>query len=114
MGNIAITGHHEARHRHTIAAALWIVVGIVTVVFFGDALTLLAVALAIVTAAWWVGRELEHRVNSHHARSRRPLGHDDEPAAVRMVGDSADRASVVDLRHRPDHGTVERRAIPVG
>ena len=117
MGNIAISGHYHARHGHTIAAAFWIVAGVVTVIFFGDALVLMAVALAIVTAAWWVGRELEHRVKSVGSRashSRRPLGHDDDPSAVRIVGDSGDRAAVIDLRHRPDHGTVERRAIPVG
>jgi hypothetical protein len=110
MGNMAISANLHARHRHTITAAFWIVVGIFAVIFLGDVLTLLAVALAIVTAAWWVSRELEHRV-SH---SRRPLGHDDDPAAVRMVGDSADRAAAVDLRHRLDRGTVKRRAIPVG
>ena len=116
MGFIAISRHQRARHSHTISAAFWIVVGVVVVIFFGDALTLLAVALAIVSAAWWVGRELEHRVKSNHARhvsgagSRASHSH----SAVRMVGDSADRAGAVDLRHRPHRRTVKRRVIPVG
>jgi hypothetical protein len=95
------------RHHHTITAALWMVVSIVAVIFLGDALTLLAVALAVVTAAWWAARELEHRLNSYRAsHSRRPL--------VGMVGDSAGRTAAVDLRHRPHHRTVGGRAIPVG
>ncbi|HUO40862.1 MAG TPA: hypothetical protein VMU34_24800, partial [Mycobacterium sp.] len=49
-------------------AAFWIVVGIVAVIAFGDALTLLALALAIVTTAWWVFREVEQRVSSGDAR----------------------------------------------
>jgi ABC-type nickel/cobalt efflux system permease component RcnA len=68
MGHITIGGHLGARYRHTIAAAFWIVVGMVAVIAFGDTLTLVAVALAVVTAAWWIWREVEHRVKSNDAR----------------------------------------------
>jgi hypothetical protein len=62
MRHISISGRHGARHRYTIAAALWVLVGIVAVIAFGDTLTLLAVALAIVMTAWWICRGVEHRV----------------------------------------------------
>jgi ABC-type nickel/cobalt efflux system permease component RcnA len=68
MRHITISEQHGARHLHTIAAAFWIVVGIVAVMAFGDALTLLAVALAIVTAAWWICREVDRRLKSNDAR----------------------------------------------
>jgi hypothetical protein len=61
-----ISGHHGARRM--VAAAFWIVVGIVAMIAFGDILTLLAVALAMVTTAWWIGREVEHRVKRNGAR----------------------------------------------
>jgi len=56
------------RHRHPTAAAFWIVVGVVAVIAFGDTLTLLALVLAVVTTAWWFGREVEHRVKGNGAR----------------------------------------------
>jgi hypothetical protein len=62
MQHISISGRHSAGHRYAIAAAFWIVVGTVAVIAFGDTLTLLAVALAIVMTAWWTCREVEHRV----------------------------------------------------
>jgi hypothetical protein len=68
MRYITISEDHGGRRRHTIAAAFWIVVGVVAVIAFGDTLTLLAVALATVTAAWWICREVEHRVKSNDAR----------------------------------------------
>lgn len=68
MRHITISEHHGARHRDAIAASFWIVVGIVAVIAFGDTLALLAVALAIVTAAWWMCREVEHRVKSNDAQ----------------------------------------------
>jgi hypothetical protein len=68
MRHITISEHGGARQRHTIAAAFWVVVGIFAVIVFGDALTLLAFALAIVTAAWWIFREVKHRVKSIDAR----------------------------------------------
>jgi hypothetical protein len=55
---------HTTISRHRVArqtvAALWIVAGIIAVIVVGDVFTLLA--LAIVTAAWWVLSEVEHRV----------------------------------------------------
>jgi len=42
--------------------------GIIMVIAFGDVLTLLAVALAIVATAWWVSRKLDHRVARNDAR----------------------------------------------
>jgi hypothetical protein len=68
MGYMTIGVHHGARHRHTIAAAFWIVVGIVAVIAFGDTLTLLAVALAIAATAWWIRGEIKHGVNGNDAR----------------------------------------------
>jgi hypothetical protein len=67
MRHIAISEHRGVRHRHTMAAAFWIVVGIVAVVAVGDTLTLLALVLAIFAAAWWICREVEHRVTSNDA-----------------------------------------------
>jgi hypothetical protein len=37
------------------------------VIAFGDALTVLAVAFAIVTTVWWIYREVEHRVERNDA-----------------------------------------------
>ena len=68
MGYMTISGHNGARHRHTIAAAFWIVVGIVAVIAFGDTLTLLAVALAVVATAWWIRGEIKHGVKGNGAR----------------------------------------------
>jgi hypothetical protein len=66
MWHITISGHHGSRH--TVAAAFWISVGIVAMIAFGDAFTLLAVALAIATTAWWIFREVEHRLESDDVR----------------------------------------------
>jgi hypothetical protein len=68
MRHITIKGHKGA---HDVEAAVfWIFAGIIVVIAFGDVLTLLAVALAIVATAWWVSRKLEHRV----ARNDAPMG----------------------------------------
>ena len=67
MREITISEHHGVRHRHTMAAAFWIVVGIVAVVAVGDTLALLALVLAIFATAWWICREAEHRVTSNDA-----------------------------------------------
>jgi hypothetical protein len=67
MREITISDHHGVRHRHTMAAAFWIVVGIVAVVAVGDTLALLALVLAIFATAWWICREVEHRVTSNDA-----------------------------------------------
>jgi cbb3-type cytochrome oxidase subunit 3 len=65
MWHTTISGHHGTHH--TVAAAVWIVAGIIAVIAFGDALALLAFALAIVSAAWWIYREVEHRVERNDA-----------------------------------------------
>jgi hypothetical protein len=58
MGLIAVGGQLGARHRHTIAAAFWTVVGIVALLTLGDALAFLGIALVIVTTAWWVAQRV--------------------------------------------------------
>jgi hypothetical protein len=67
-----ISGHHGTHH--IVAAAVWILVGIFAVVAFGDALTLLAVALAIVTTVRWIYREVEHRLERSEAEAA-PVTH---------------------------------------
>jgi uncharacterized membrane protein len=54
---------------HPIGEAVWIVAGIIVMFAFGDALTLLALALVIVTmtTAWWIDRKVEHRAGSSDA-----------------------------------------------
>jgi hypothetical protein len=54
--------HHDKRTpgRPPTVAAFWIIAGIIAVIVVGDPFTLLA--LAIVTTAWWIFREAEHRV----------------------------------------------------
>ena len=53
-------GHHGA---HDLEAAMfWIFGGIIVAIAFRDFLPLLAVAFAIVAAAWWVSRNVVHRV----------------------------------------------------
>jgi Flp pilus assembly protein TadB len=67
MRQTTISGHHETRY--PIAETLWILAGIVLIFAFGDALTLLVLALAIVTmtTAWWIHRRVEHRVDRNEA-----------------------------------------------
>ena len=67
MRHTTISGHHGTHD--TVAAAFWIVAGVLAVVAFGDVLALLAFALAIVTTAWWVYREVEDRVERNDAGS---------------------------------------------
>src|SRR6202008_717470 len=57
MRHTSISGHRVA---HQTVAAFWIIAGVIAVIVVGDALTLLA--LAIVTTAWWILSEVEHRV----------------------------------------------------
>jgi hypothetical protein len=67
MRQTTIDGHHETRY--PIAETLWIVAGVILSLAFGDGLTLLVVAFAIVgmTTAWWVHRRVAHRLDSSHA-----------------------------------------------
>jgi hypothetical protein len=62
MRHTTTSGHHFA---HQTVAAFWIIAGIIAVIVVGDAFTLLA--LAIVTTAWWIFREAEHRLERKHA-----------------------------------------------
>jgi hypothetical protein len=60
-------GHHGAYDLE--AAMFWIFGGIIVAIAFRDFLPLLAVAFAIVAAAWWVSHNVEHRV----ARTDAPM-----------------------------------------
>jgi Flp pilus assembly protein TadB len=61
----------SAQHgtRLPIAEALWVLAGIILLIAFGDALTLLALTFAIVTmtTAWWIYRKAEHRAERSDA-----------------------------------------------
>jgi len=80
MQHTTSSGHHVA---HQMVAGFWIIAGIFAVIVVGDAFTLLA--LAIVTAAWWIFREAEHRLERKHAgmapvtRLRPPLTSQRDP-----------------------------------
>ena len=65
MRHTTISGHHGAHDAE--ATVFWIFTGIIMVIAFGDVLTLLAVAFAIVTIAWWISRKVEHRVERNDA-----------------------------------------------
>lgn len=67
MRQTTITGRHDTHH--PIAEALWILAGIIVMLAFGDALTLLALTFAIVTmtTAWWTYRKVEHRFERNDA-----------------------------------------------
>jgi ABC-type bacteriocin/lantibiotic exporter with double-glycine peptidase domain len=58
-----------AATHHPIGEAVWIAAGIIVMFAFGDALTLLALALVTVTmaTAWWIDRKVEHRVDRSDA-----------------------------------------------
>ena len=62
MLQTTISGHHEARY--PVAETLWIVAGVILLLAFGDSLTLLVLALAIaaMTAAWWIHRRADGHV----------------------------------------------------
>src|SRR5262249_53307294 len=61
-----ISGHHVTRDAE--AAMFWIFAGIIILIAFGDALTVLAIAFAIVTAISWIYRQVEHRLERSHAK----------------------------------------------
>jgi len=82
-----ISGRHGT---HEVEVAVfWIVAGIIIVIAFGDALTLLALtfAIATMTTAWWIYRQAAHRAERSDAElapvtSLRPalIGHRDRKA----------------------------------
>jgi hypothetical protein len=61
-----ISGHRGTRDAE--AAVFWIFAGLITVIAFGDAVAVLAIAVAIVTAISWVYRKLEHRLERNDAQ----------------------------------------------
>ena len=62
MQQTTISGHHHTHY--PIGEAVWIVAGIIVMLAFGDALTLLALTFAIVAmiTTWWTYRKVDHRV----------------------------------------------------
>ena len=52
---------------HTIVAELSILAGVLMLVALGDALAVSALAVAFVLTAWWIYREIGHRVEARHA-----------------------------------------------
>jgi membrane protein implicated in regulation of membrane protease activity len=67
MQQTTISGQHGSRY--PVAEALWIVTGVFVMIAFGDALTLLVLAFAIVamTTAWLTYRKVKHRVERNDA-----------------------------------------------
>jgi hypothetical protein len=95
MGHITstISGH---RGTHDVEAAIfWIFAGLIMVIAFGDAVAVLAVAVAIVTAVAWIYRTVEHRLERNDARPA-PVTH----LRPELAGQH-DRASAHGLLHRP-------------
>jgi hypothetical protein len=67
-----ISGHHGTRD--TEAIVFWIFAGIILLIAFGEALSVLAVAFAIVAAISWIYRKVEHRLERNHAQTA-PVTH---------------------------------------
>ena len=67
MRQSTISGDHETRY--PIAETLWILAGIIVMLAFGDALTFLVLASAIVTiaTAWLIHRRVQYRADSNDA-----------------------------------------------
>ncbi len=57
------TMRHPGNH-DTVAAAFWLVAGIIVMIASGDALALLIAAVTIVTLVWRMIRAIEHRVRN--------------------------------------------------
>ena len=53
---------------HNVASAFWLVAGLIVLIVSGDAFAFLTAAAVIVTAAWWMIREIEHRVRKSAAK----------------------------------------------
>ena len=60
-----ISGHHGTRDAE--AVVFWIFAALIMVIAFGEALTVLAVAVAIVTGISWIYRQVAHRLERRHA-----------------------------------------------
>lgn len=65
MRHTTISEKHGTNH--TLVAEFWILAAVIGLVALGDALAVSAVAVAVVIAAWWIYREVEHRVERKHA-----------------------------------------------
>ena len=63
MMQTTISGHRGS----PIGEAVWIVAGIIVVMAFGDALVVLALALALaaMAAAWWIHHTADRRVQDN-------------------------------------------------
>ena len=68
MGHITsrISGHHGTHDLE--AAAFWVFGGIILLIAFGDAVAVLAVAVATLTAVAWIYRKIEHRFERNDVR----------------------------------------------
>jgi hypothetical protein len=64
MRHTTITEQHGAYR--TFVAEFWILAGVIGLLVLGDAVAVSAVTIAVVLAAWWIYREVEHRVESKH------------------------------------------------
>jgi Flp pilus assembly protein TadB len=53
----------QQNSHYPVAETLWVLVGIILLLAYGDALVLVGFALAMmaVTAAWWMRRGVKHR-----------------------------------------------------
>jgi hypothetical protein len=51
--------------RETVAAAFWLLAGIIVLIAAGDAFALLVAAVVIVTLTWGMVREIERRLRNH-------------------------------------------------
>ncbi len=58
MQQTTIAGHHETHY--PVAETLWVLVGIILLLAFGDGVTLLVLgsAIAAMAAAWWIYRSV--------------------------------------------------------
>lgn len=53
---------------HNVGAAFWLLAGLIVLLASGDAFAFLTAAAVIVTAAWWMIREIEHRIRKTATR----------------------------------------------
>ena len=67
-----ISGHHGSHD--TEAALFWTFAGIILLIAFGDAVAILAVVVAILTAVAWIYRTVEHRLQRNDAHTA-PVTH---------------------------------------
>jgi hypothetical protein len=67
-----IGGHH--RTHDVEAAAFWVFGGIILLIAFGDAVAVLVVAVAVLTAVAWIYRKIERRFGGTDAHTA-PVTH---------------------------------------